>query len=205
MKHLFFFFLLTISQISVAQEATDDTPKAVFIMTIDGKEYRLSQDELLKLDSTFTNPSISIRLAPYKTLKLDMISFDFPSYFSFEKDIDIGYKSWVLNGNNFIVMVFSLEFGSSINDFLEQLIIGFGVENCKIDTAKMTLGGKKFKGKKVTVTLVGQQFEMTVIELATKEGTSFLVFQGSPEENGDVSKEEKETLKVIDKTVRFKK
>lgn len=66
---------------------------ATFEIKINGKKYLVKEDEVLRLDSTFSKPSISIKLTDYRTFINDAVSFQYPGYLSFAYEEDEGYKN----------------------------------------------------------------------------------------------------------------
>ncbi|MEM9921497.1 MAG: hypothetical protein AAF990_25570 [Bacteroidota bacterium] len=179
-------------------------PKSTFIVKIGDQEQVVTEGQELTIPPSDQPTVLSIKLSEHKTLKTDKISFDYPSNFSFETESDIGFKSWTLDGNDYIVTVFEFAGGTELNDFAEGLVGQFGKENCKIKKMEQSIGPKKLSGIGIDVTLIGQKLTYNILEIFTaSEKSCFLVLQDSPKDNGNPSDESIETLEMIGKSVVY--
>lgn len=194
-------FLITNTYFANAQE-TDPTqaPKANLVVTLNGKEYKISEGEELKKDGN----TISVKFADYKTFDSGSIRFEYPTHFSFEYESDIGYQNWSLNGNNFVIMYFELAAGN-LDNFVEEIAGQFGRNNCKISKTSMTLGNRTLQGKHINVGLVGEQLSLDLFEVKMSDGkTRILVFQDSLDDDGYPTDEGQRAIAKLKKTITYR-
>lgn len=203
MRIILLSFAIVLSSTSFAQEQSvnDQTPKATFIVDINGVEYILSEGEELKLDST----TVSVKLADYKKFDNGSISFSYPYHYGMESEQDFGYKSWTLDGNNFVIMYFEIDAETELDDFINEMVNLFGKENCSVEKTDLQLGEKKLNGKRINITLVGQHLTFDLLEIKMSDFKSrFIAFQDSLDDDKTASKESAETLNMIHKSIVYK-
>ncbi|CAN5783493.1 hypothetical protein BH10BAC2_BH10BAC2_35700 [soil metagenome] len=207
-----FFVIILLSsflQASFAQDSTTNNygkePKATFEIKINGKKYLVKENEELKLDTTFTKPSISIKLSDYRAFINDAVSFQYPRYLSFAYEEDEGYKNWTLNGNDVVVLIFEIDGYISTESFIEEMCSKFGSENCKIDSVNRKLGAKNYETKQLKVSIAGQNLNYDFYAINLDDDKSrFIVFQDLLEENGNGTKEFSAIFKIISSSIILK-
>lgn len=201
--------LFLFSEISFAQDSTankySEEPKATFEVKINGKKYLVKENEELKLDTTFSKPSISIKLSEYRTFINDAVSFQYPRYLSFAYEAEEGYKNWTLNGNDVVILIFEIDGYISTESFIEEMCSKFGAENCKIEGVTKKLGTKNFETKQLKVAIAGQNlnYDFYAVNL-DDEKSRFIVFQDLLQEDGNGTKEFAEIYKIITSSIIFK-
>ncbi|WP_420572150.1 hypothetical protein [Kordia sp.] len=196
--------LFLIGNIYVAQAQKGDSskePKAGMVVTINGKDYKISEGEEIRRDGN----TISVTLANSKTFDNGTISFDYPTSFGFEYESSFGYKNWTFDGNNYVIMYFEIAVGT-LDSFVDEISGRFGKSNCKIEKTSLQLGSRKLKGKRINVNLMGEKLTLDLLEIKMKDGkTRIIAFQDSADEYGNPTEEGKETIKMIDKSIMYKK
>lgn len=203
---LFTFLPLLFSFALFAQtEGEDSAPKASFVLEINGVEYYLSDGEALQLDSTFTNPIVTVRMSDYRRFDCDGISFDYPNHFAYQYEQDFGYRNWTLDGNNFVIMYFEIDGEAGLDMFVDEMVKQFGKQNCKLRTTTMLLGDKMLEGKRIDISLIGQRLTLDFMEIKLNDYKShFIAFQDTMDEYGRPTAESKAALELIDGTIRYK-
>jgi hypothetical protein len=200
-KQITFVFLLTLSILSCfSQDSENEKPKSTFIITVDGKEYTVSEGEELNVN----NSIVTVKLSPLRTFKTDFLSFNYPSNFSYSFESDAFYKNWSLDGSDYVVMLFEIGVKTSMDVFIDEMIGQFGKQNCTTELSSKNLGGKDLKGKRINVNLVGQRLIIDFLEIPNSSGKSrFLALQDVLDEDGSPTKESQKTLEVIDQSIKF--
>ncbi|MGH1385666.1 hypothetical protein [Kordia sp.] len=196
--------LFLVGNLYFAQAQSDATkePKAGLIVTINGKKHTISEGETIKQNGT----TVSVKIADSRTFNNGTISFSYPSNLGFEYEEDFGYKNWMFDGNNFVIMFFEIMQGSSFDSFVNEIAGRYGRENCKIEKTSMSLGGRELYGKRINVNLMGEKLTQDFLEIPMKDGkTRILAFQDSPNEYGNSSDEAKKTIKMVRETITYKK
>ncbi len=187
----------------LAQAQKDDTkePKTTLIVTVNGREYKVSEDEEINKDGN----SISVSISKSKTFNNKSVSFDYPTSFGFEYESSYGYKNWTFDGNNFIIMYFELSGENTLNDFVDEISGRFGKSNCEIEKKSLKLGSRTLKGKRINVDLMGEKLTLDLLEIKMKDGkTRIIAFQDSLNDYGKATEEGKEAINLIYNTITYK-
>ena len=175
-----------------------------FTLTIDGKEYTVTEGQSLQLEGTFNNPEVSIAQAKHMTFNQRSLAFHYPRHFAFEYEESMGLDMWTLDGNNFVIMYFVLAGPAGVDDLVEGMVSQFGKENCKISKTTKTLGDRKLPGKRILVELIGQKLHLDILSIDSQQTPSrFLIFHDSLDDDGEASQESAETMDMIDKTISY--
>lgn len=184
--------------------AQQDAPKSQIILEIDGQEYYLRDGQSLRLEGTFTNPTISVREADTRTFKTEDLQFDYPSHFAYEFEQDFGYRSWTLDGQNFVVMYFEYDEPMDLDFFVDEMVKQFGKQNCKVEAKTIQMGDKLLKGKRINISLIGQRLTLDFMEIELSEfKTHFIAFQDAIQEDGQSTQEGKDTMEMIESTILY--
>lgn len=177
-------------------------PKAGIVITINGKEYKVSEGDEVTQDGT----TVSVSLAKAKTFDNGTISFEYPTSFGFEYEESFGYKNWTLDGNNFVIMYFEIAEENTLDSFVDEISGRFGKSNCRIEQTTLQLGKKELSGKRINVNLMGEKLTLDLLEIKMKDSqTRIIAFQDSNDDDGNATQEGKETIEMIDKTMSYKK
>ncbi|RED44092.1 hypothetical protein DFQ10_104285 [Winogradskyella eximia] len=179
--------------------------KSMFEVQVDSKTYELEEGNELDIDGELKNPKISIKLLGYKKFNAGNLSFEYPSNFSFEVEKSEAYRNWTLDGNNYVIMIFDIDGASQVKDFIDNMIIQFGKENCKTKDIQSQLGEKMLSGIQLNVELVGQKLSIEFYKYSTGENNSkYIAFQDSLEEDGSATVEGKMTFEMINTSIQYK-
>ncbi|MEM6684880.1 MAG: hypothetical protein AAF617_03705 [Bacteroidota bacterium] len=194
-------FLIATTYFAHAQQ-TDPTkaPKTNLVVTINGKEYKMSEGQQVLRDGNL----ISVKFADYKIFDNGSIRFEYPRHFSFEYESDIGYKNWSFNGNNFVIMYFEIASGT-LNEFVKEISGQFGKGNYTIKRTTKALGNRVLGGRRIDVKLVGEKLVLELFEIEMQDGkTRILAFQDAPDEYGNPTQEGKKAVRSIQNTISYK-
>ena len=190
-----------------AQDAKDSgamEPKNRFDITIDGKTYQVIEGQVLKLESTLSKPSISIKLSDLKKFEAASLSFEYPKHFSFEYEKDTGVTVWTLNGNNVVVTLFELDAKVPLATLVEPMIKKFGRKNCTVEDFKKELGHQLTNGKRLHVKLAGTSLTIDFYEINIGDAKPRIMsFQDTIKDNGEPSDEFKAGFQVINDSIKF--
>jgi hypothetical protein len=174
-------------------------------LEIGGKALVLSEGEALRLDGTFTDPTVRLTVEPFRKFAYGGVSFSYPRGFTFEAEItDDGSKTWTLSGNDFKILYFAFASDLSTEAYVEALISRFGKETCRRSRAVMTLGGEEIKGLRLEVKLAALDLTIDAFRLPSPDGTTRLLsLQDSPDESGRHSAEARDALAVLQQSWRL--
>jgi len=168
---------------------------------IDGKPFTLYDGDTLQYDSK----SIVIRTSPYMTFDFEGLMFDFPKHFTSQFERGVGYKTWTLDGNDFVIMYFVFDMPIEASVFVKEMVDKFGKKNCTLSDRRTRLGNIDLAGKRINITLVGVKLTYDLFELKTNDGkTHYIAFQDTKGDDGSESQEGLETLDVLNKTIKLK-
>lgn len=207
MKRKFLALLLTAtcyySQGQDLKKSEYAEPETIFKVSINGKSYDVSENEDLKLDTTLSKPTISIKLSDYKKFKTPSISFEYPRHLAYEFEQDFGYKNWTFSGSNLVVLVFEIDVETTLMSLINEMVKKFGKKNCVIEDFQKELGHKVRDGKKLFVSLVGQKLVLECYEIKLNDFKSrFIYFQDNINE-GKHSTEYEKGVTLIESTILF--
>ncbi|MBK7763765.1 MAG: hypothetical protein IPI46_10400 [Bacteroidetes bacterium] len=198
------FFCLQL-QAQETKDASSIEPKTNYEIFLNGKTYLLTEGEVLKLDTTLVNPSISIKSTSSKKFSNPSLSFKYPKHLSFEFEQDFGYKNWTLSGNSLVVLLFEIDAKATMDNLVDEMAKKFGKKNCKIEDFEQSLGRKKCKCKKLRVSLAGINLTMTFFDVSGEDYTSrFIAFQDTMNEDGSSTEEYLQGFKMIDESIVYK-
>ncbi len=209
MRQIFPFSLMLIFSFlnASAQEAKDSgaiEPKNRFEIIINGKTYQVVEGQILTLDSTFSKPSISIKLSERKKFEAASLSFEYPKHLSFEYEKSIGLRTWTLSGNSLVVTLFELDAKVPLNTLTEQMVKKFGKKNCTVEDFNKELGHRLINGKRLHVNLAGAAIIIDFYEIISGDAKSrFLSMQDTIKDNGESSDEFNEGFQVINSSIKF--
>lgn len=177
---------------------------SLFEVQVDADTYTVEEGSTLDIDGKLKDPKISIKLLDIKRFNAGNISFEYPSNFSFEYEESEGYKNWTLDGNDFVIMIFDVEGKTTVKEFIDNMIIQFGEENCITKTIKSRLGEKIINGIQLAVELAGHRLTIDFYKYSTSENNSrYIAFQDTLEEDGTATNEAVTTFKMINDTIRY--
>jgi hypothetical protein len=211
MRQIFLLSLLVIFSFlnASAQEEKDSSegePKNSFEVFINGRKYRVIEGEILTLDTTLLKPSISIRLSDRKKFETASLSFEYPKHLSFEYENSPGLKTWTLNGNSLVVVLFELDGKTPLNTLTDAMAKKFGKKNCSVEDFQKEFGHKLLDGKRLHVTLAGTRLIIDFYEIISGDAkTRFISFQDTIKDNGDTSEDFNKGFQMINSSISFNK
>ena len=185
----------------LAQNDPTVEPPTMLEVTVGGSTRKVAEGEPFDVNGT----SVVTRLGATRTLNTGGISFEYPRHFAFEYDgANAGMRHWSLDGNNVVIMLFEVEAKADLKDFEEGMMEQFGKKNCRSSSTTLKLGGKAYSGRRINVELAGAKLSIDMVELeATGDGSRFLFVQDTLEDSGSNSVERAETVKVLDRTLKY--
>ncbi|HMG93541.1 MAG TPA: hypothetical protein VK589_25965 [Chryseolinea sp.] len=190
-----------VSSLFAQNSADQKRPLMKIDVLIDGKPFTIHDGDTLKYDSK----SIVVRTSQYMTFDFEALFFDFPKHFSSEFVHDEGYKTWTLDGNNFVIMYFVFDMPIESDAFIKEMVDKFGKKNCSLSDRRTRLGNIDLAGKRINITLVGVKLTYDIFLLKTNDGkTHYLAFQDTKGDDGSESQEGLEALDVLNKTIKLK-
>ena len=194
--------LLFVVSFASGQSSADQTrPGLKLNVLIDGKQFSINDGDTIRHDSK----TIVVRSSKYMTFDYEALSFDFPKHFSYTLDQAEGYKTWTLDGAEFIIMYFVLDVEVGMDILVKEMIEKFGKKNCTLSDRRTRLGDIDLPGKRINISLVGVKLTYDIFTLNTNDGkTHFLAFQDTKGDDGSESQEGLETLDVLNKTIKLK-
>jgi hypothetical protein len=205
MKKILLPLFITLSVQGFSQDANKHKePQSTFVIKINNTEYPLTDGEELKIDSTFKNPTVSVKLSDYKKFNDGGVSFKYSKHFSYAFSEDVGYKSWILSGNDFIIMLFEIDNETYMDVIIDNMVKQFGKKNCSIELTKKELGNKYLDGKRINVKLAGQNLTIDFYEIKLDDNKSrFISFQDTVDANLTQTEESIKTINLIDNTIKY--
>jgi hypothetical protein len=186
-----------------AQDEAKEPPQK-FTVNLGDQSVKVLEGESVKLTGSFTNPQLTIKPDPYRVFPYQGLRFQYPRSFSFEADLTgPGEKNWTLSGNDVRIMLFVFDERTTVAEFAEGVISELGKANCKIvdANAKLKLGTIEITGVKLHMTISTHGVTQDIYSIPTpRPKTRLLVFQDSPDENGNRSAEAKGVLETLNKS-----
>lgn len=184
-------------------------PPIKYVLQVGEKTIPIKEGESTSLPGTFMNPSIKLTADPFREFAYQDFRFKYPRAFTFEADLaDADARNWTLSGNDFKLMLLSMNGELAAADFAQIMIDKFGRKNGKIinPNASLVLGGQTLKGTTIRITLADHAMSMDVYGIPSKGARSkMIVFQDNLDDAGNHSKECSaaiETLKTSWKVAR---
>jgi hypothetical protein len=189
-----------VSSLSAQNNANTQRPAVKLDVLIDGKQFTVNDGDTLKYDSK----TIIVRTSKYMTFDFDGLAFDFPKHFSSEFQQDEGYRTWTLDGNDFVIMYFVFDVDVDRDVFVKEMVDKFGKKNCSLSDRRTRLGNIDLTGRRINITLAGVKLTYDIFTLNSTDGkTRLLAFQDTKRDDGTESEEGLATLDVMNKTIRY--
>jgi|LakMenEpi03Aug12_release.lakeMendotaPanAssembly.Ray.scaffolds.fasta_scaffold200626_2 hypothetical protein len=206
---LFMFLFLASSVLPAIGQDESQEPPLSFVVKVDDQSLTLGEGETAQIDGAFTNPKVTVTPQPYRVFPYQGVSFKYPRSFAFGADlVDPNEKIWTLSGNDLTVMYFVMNAELTTDDYAESMMDEVGAENCEVldEEAQITLGEEKLTGKKIRISVAEQEVVMEIYQVPARESvTKFLIFQDTPDESGNRSKEYVQAIKEIKSSFKVEK
>lgn len=193
---------------AVAAPAADEPPYE-YVLTIDGQPVEVQENKTIKV--TIAGREVEVKLAPrpYRVFHKAGVTFQFPRSYSFQSDLSNPQISiWTMNGNDVMVMV--QHFGdvpvaAVLPIMVQEMVKQYGPKNVKDTATTITLDGRAVAGRRLAVTLAGQNLVQEVYAATGKQGAFVLVVQDAPSAPGKATDEVQRVKKQLAETFRFDK
>lgn len=185
-------FTLFVSSAFAQEKRAGATAKqpAVFVLTINDKEYSVTEGEALKLDGNFSSPTVSIKAAPYAKFDNGKVSFKYKNNSTYDYSESEGNRTWTFDGSDCVVFLFELDALVKVDAITDNVISQFGKKNCKTEPVTKKIGDKVLKGVRINVTLAGQKLVQEYYDLGLNDTrTNILAFQNLKKEDGSIAEE----------------
>jgi hypothetical protein len=184
-------------------------PPLSFVVKVDDQSLTLGEGETVQIDGAFTNPKVTVTPQPYRVFPYQGVNFRYPRSFAFGADlVDPNEKIWTLSGNDLTVMYFVINDELTTDDYAESMMDEVGAENCEVldEEAQITLGQEKLTGKKIRISVAEQEVVMEIYQVPARDSvTKFLIFQDTPDESGNRSKEYVQAMKEMESSFKVEK
>jgi hypothetical protein len=203
--YLIVFSLLTFAGYSQDKKAADlSQPPAIFVLVVDGKEYPVTEGQDQKLDGSFNNPIVAIKMANYRRFDNGTIAFNYKSNATYQYEESTGDKTWTLSANDCIVFLFQLVANVKLDALVTNIVTRFGKKNCKVESVSKRIGGKMVSGKQINVTLAGQKLVQEYYEIELNDSkTNILAFQNLKKDDGTIAEEGQAMVEMVTSSIKF--
>lgn len=206
---LFMFLFLASSVLPAIGQDESQEPPLGFVVKVDDKSITVGEGETAEVEGAFTNPKVTVTPQPYRVFPYQGVSFKYPRSFAFGADlVDPNEKIWTLSGNDLTIMYFVMNSEFTPADYAETMMDEVGAENCEVldEEAKITLGEEKLSGIKIQISAAGIEVVMEIYQVPSRDSvTKFLIFQDTPDESGNRSKEYVQAIKEIESSFKVEK
>jgi hypothetical protein len=179
--------------------------KTTYELIINGEKHLVTEGNTLNLEGDFENPAISIKPSEYKTFDNGNITFDFPSYFTYESEKQVEIHSWTFSGIDYVIMYFEYTSKVGINDFIYAMTLQFPSSPSQTEPIKMELGKKTLTGKRMVINFDSFKIVWNLLEYEYEDdANAFIILQEVFSGDDNISGEEKlRTLEIIKKSIKF--
>ena len=191
---------------SYAKDDESIEPRDQYVLIIDSKEFPIELNRAKKLSISISDPEVLLKVNQYKTFNYGGVFCKYPRHYTFEANLgNPKLKIWTLSGNDAKIIIQNYSVSLDHKYLADLLAKNYGKKNCKVENCKLTFTDKTLQGTKVLATIAGNIISQQVFSLPTKEGTTMLILQDSPSDDGGPSKEGIELNKLLNKYFKLKK
>jgi hypothetical protein len=189
-----------------AETNADPEPPLVHRIRIGDQEITLEPGKEIKVEGTFTNPSIVLLPAEARTFSAAGIRFDYPSRFkwSSERDEESDLRTWTMEGSDAMVMVQAHPMAKiSPDDVVGASVEQFRKMNAKVSQGKSerTFGGVKHQGVHMRgILALGVEIYQECYAFRTGAGGTLILTLQDSREDGKVSREFTELCRLLEKS-----
>ena len=183
-------FTLLLSSAFAQEKRAGEAAKqpAVFVLTINDKEYPVTEGEALKLDGNFTNPVVSVKAAPYAKFDNGKVAFKYKNNSTYDYSETSGNRTWTFDDSDCVVFLFELDALVKVDAITNNVIAQFGKKNCKTEAVTKKVGDRVLSGVRINVTLAGQKLVQEYYDLDLKDTkTNIIAFQNLKKEDGSIA------------------
>lgn len=206
MKNMCLAVFVLLSFAGNAQIAKPDytkKPPAVFVLTINGKEYTLGEGQPLKIDGNFQSPVVSVKMAPYRKFDNGTVSFNYKSSSNYKYAESAGNKTWTFEDGNCVIFLLGFDMALKLEDVIGPVTAQFGKDNCKTEPVTKKLGGKMLMGTQINVNLAGQSLVQEYYQIVATGSKTYIIAFQNLKKDGAVSADEKAAADMVVGSIKF--
>ena len=199
------FSLLLATLFAASCSAAVDEPPTQLRVEIDGKPYVTTAGATVDVDVGGRTVKLRVEELPWRRFALDGLRFDYPRHFPWEFDPSPP-RSWTLDGNNAVIMVFDNASARRSAEDLAGDIEKAVARGTRAERSKAVLCTDKagtLTGTASRMTVAGSPFSNEVFVVAKGDASWLLVLQDSLDDDGDHSSEYVEMRKRLSATLVF--
>lgn len=202
----FFLPWIVMSSVLFAADETKE-PTLDYTLKVGKKSYPVIEGKAFEIETEGGKSKAVLEAKDYRVFPYQNISFHYPRHLTFEADVaEAASMTWMLSGNDVILMVFSMDGDISAAEMADSLKLQYGSKNTKLLPETLSLGGKKYEAVRLEVNLVGTTLCQKVLKLKSVGGrTLLLVLQDSLSDEGKHSAEFDAAVKMVSETLKVKK
>jgi hypothetical protein len=204
--------LMVVLMTTTASQAEDrakksDVPALEFTLEIDGKSIDLIAGENAAIDIGGRKLPIKLVPKPDRLFTTDGISFRFPREFNYAIDRETPAITIHTFSGDDTVLIFQqsnllLDLERYRKQLIDEVVTQLG-RKTKVETVKISLGGKEFNGTRILAVFAGQSIRQDVYTFTTGGKPSSLVIQvTSP--TREEREETKATIELLSRTTQIK-
>jgi hypothetical protein len=184
-------------------------PPLLQVLEIDGKAIEIKEGVPVQIKGDFKDPTVVLKVAPYRIFPYVGMQFRYPRGFAFEADHSVeGLGIWTLTGNDLTIMVFDMAGEMTTAEFAETMMEQFGRDQCHVTNAdaKETFGKRTLEAYEFRCKIVGETMDVTLFQVSRKGGRSrMLALQETKGDDGQRAKEVTETLRLLKDSLELTK
>jgi hypothetical protein len=158
-----------------------DEPSLKLKVTVDGEPTYVNDGDTLRIGGK----PVVIETSSVKTFQLASLKFEYPRDFGFHHQNENTVRSWTLDGNEFVIMVFELPRSVELESFTREIIKKFGKKNCSMSRKKVQLNNLELKGNRIDVRVLGSHLTYDLFPLSLADDkTHIITFQDTKSDAG---------------------
>jgi hypothetical protein len=194
-----YLLLILVSLFHVPTVLCQQEPQLKIEVVTNEKKLFLNDGDTIELQGE----PVTIRIQKVRTFQLAGLEFEYPRDYGFKFVEDATFRSWVFDGNSFVIMLFEFQEKHDLQQIVREMVNRFGKKNCRVEDKKIRLNQLELKGRRINVMLLGAEltFDLFPIELPGNK-SFFLAFQDTKSENGADSIEGHETMDLVAQSIR---
>lgn len=179
---------------STAFGQEDEPPKTRLEFIIDGQTISINEGDTIEIGSK----KVIVNTARARRFQLDKLGFDYPRDFAYRYEAETTFKTWTLDGNNFVIVVFEFPVQIELEMFTGEMVKKFGKKNCKVSSRKLKLGSADLAGQRIDVKLLGTRLTFDVYEVPSQDTRMRVIaFQDTKTDSGEDSEEGTRTMALV--------
>ena len=128
-------------------------PPLKITVTIDGKPIESELDQELVVKGKFNDPKIRVQAAKTRRFNYAGVTFDYPSYFTWESEKEAGiYHSWTMSGNDCVIILMEFDAEISTREIIDGMADATSLYG-KPTPVSRTLKNTELHGEKIVMRL----------------------------------------------------